>query len=1014
MEAVGDRAYRPGGMGSGGWRDCVDPDDLNAFLAARLDPVAVRALEQHVAGCSACRELLSTLARAQPEITGALGPQDADSMSPTQPQAPGLDAELSPGTSVGRYVVLRRLGAGAMGVVYAAHDPGLIRKVALKIIRGDAFRPAAQERLEREAQAMARLAHPNVVTVFDVDRFAGRLFIAMELVEGPTLAAWLRQAPRTWREILATLLPAGEGLAAAHAAGLVHRDFKPENVLVGDDGRIRVGDFGLACASPGGDETAGGSPLSASESGLPGSLAGTPFFMAPEQLHGEADARADQFSFCVALYAALVGAHPYEGVPLETLASPAARAAVPAPPRGDALPRWLWRVLVRGLSLDPRERFPSMVELLRALGRDPRRQLVRGVLVALPLAAVVLGSALTTRSTDPTPPVCTGGEEQWDGVWDADRSQAVSRAFTATGKPYAPAAFALVRRNLDAQAQSWAHAYRDACEATRVRGVQSEDILDKRMSCLAARLGEARALTDTFVRGGADVVEKASLALQALGDLRDCEAGPALAEQASLPADPLLRARVTVVRARLAAMKYEALYDKRGSRDARALTSLVDEARATRYRPVEAQALFDLSRQQRASGQLKQAAATLEQGIWAAEAGRMDRLAARSWVNLMTVRGDADGKYEEALAHTPRVTALIERLGGDLEIEGLLRSARASLLQSAGKVTEARTEALLAVRAFEGLEDRSGTYLPLALGTLANVHFALGAFGEARAIWERELAIKRIVLGEHHPEVAMLEQHIGTALSVDARQEEASVRLERAERILTEAVDEHHPARAIVAHNLGLVYENLERYEDALAAHRRSSRIAKVVWGEEHPSYAIMLMSQANPLAALGHQREAVALLEQVLASLERKLGPDHPRVSYAVAHLGDLAYKAGRYAEARTYMRRAIAIQEKALGPRPPDLRSFLLILGQIELAAGRPEQAIAPLERARSFGADQGNRDEHARVELALGQALAGSRRDPARGRALVESARDHFASDPRMTQDHAEATRFLAGRR
>ncbi len=166
---------------------------------------------------------------------------------------PGPSAEaLGRGVAVGRYVVLDRIGAGGMGVVYAAYDPELDRRVALKLLRPDRFGgDAGRLRLLREAQALARLTHPNVVAVYDVGTFGDRVFVAMELVEGETLRQWLRaepRSPRPWREVLERFLPAGRGLAAAHAAGLVHRDFKPENVLLGRDGRARVVDFGLAKA----------------------------------------------------------------------------------------------------------------------------------------------------------------------------------------------------------------------------------------------------------------------------------------------------------------------------------------------------------------------------------------------------------------------------------------------------------------------------------------------------------------------------------------------------------------------------------------------------------------------------------------------------------------------------------------------------------------------------------------------------------------------------------------------
>ena len=293
------------------------------------------------------------------------------------------DAELQRGTVFGRYVVLDWLGAGGMGVVYSAFDPDLNRGVALKVLRNGgadlADRLPIRDLLLREAQAMAQLAHPNVVTVFDVGSVDDRVFIAMELVEGQTLAAWLRAQPRKRGEIVAVFLAAGHGLAAAHAAGLIHRDFKPDNVLVGNDGRVRVTDFGLARGAPPDAATCAAGPPTGQ---LQTAVAGTLAYMAPEQYLGRSvDARADQFSFAVALHEALCGERPF----ISPLA--ATTAAVPPTPPGARIPVAVRRVLVRALSPASDDRYASMTELLAALAPKPRRYR------RLAIAAIVVGAA---------------------------------------------------------------------------------------------------------------------------------------------------------------------------------------------------------------------------------------------------------------------------------------------------------------------------------------------------------------------------------------------------------------------------------------------------------------------------------------------------------------------------------------------------------------------------------------------------------------------------------------------
>ncbi|MFL6197021.1 MAG: serine/threonine-protein kinase, partial [Thermoanaerobaculia bacterium] len=396
------------------------------------------------------------------------------------PAPPATDsaADFERGRAIGRYVILDRVGSGGMGVVYAAYDPELDRRIALKFLRLDraARDPeAARLRLLREAQAIARLSHPNVVSVYDAGSFGAQVFVAMELVPGRTLRQWLQEAKPSWREVLDRFRLAGRGLAAAHAAGLVHRDFKPDNVLLGEDGRVRVADFGLA-------RPAGTAELPISESGSGGVLdspitdwgvhLGTPAYMAPEQLQGrQADARSDQFSFCVSLYEALYGERPFPGV--------AAGEAVREAPAGTRVPGWLRQILLRGLRTDPAARYPSMDALLRELERDPaatRRRWLAAAAVVLVTGALFsgLGYFQARRAR-----LCGGGEEKLAGVWDAGRKQAVHAAFLAVGTPMADAAWRTVEPMLDRYTGSWIKMRRDACEATRVRGEQSEDLLDR-------------------------------------------------------------------------------------------------------------------------------------------------------------------------------------------------------------------------------------------------------------------------------------------------------------------------------------------------------------------------------------------------------------------------------------------------------------------------------------------------------------------------------------------------------
>ncbi|HEY8377881.1 MAG TPA: serine/threonine-protein kinase, partial [Nannocystis sp.] len=371
---------------------------------------------------------------------------------------------------IGRFVVLERLGAGGMGVVYAAYDPQLDRKVAVKLLlpslSGSDREDVARARLLREAQALARLSHPNVVAVYDVGTHAGQVFIAMEFIAGESLTSWLKAEPRSVREVLAVFQDAGRGLAAAHRAGLVHGDFKPDNVLVDRAGRVRVVDFGLAFAqeetrteeeSPG----ALRSTLELSQlPARPGMLVGTPAYMAPEQFHGEpGSARSDQFSFCVSLYEGLYGHRPFAGDDVATLKRAVCLGAVPDEPRDRRLPPWLRRVLLRGLHWDAAQRFSDMDQLLAALARDPGRRWRRAGLTAL--AVLTLAGAAwgyrwaILREYEQRQGLCAAAAENLAGIWDHDRKDMVQKSFMATGVAYAADTWARVAARLDAHTAAW-------------------------------------------------------------------------------------------------------------------------------------------------------------------------------------------------------------------------------------------------------------------------------------------------------------------------------------------------------------------------------------------------------------------------------------------------------------------------------------------------------------------------------------------------------------------------------
>ncbi len=415
----------------------------------------------------------------------ALDPDELGRTLTASPNVPPTSEVI--GTTLGRYRIEREIGAGGMGVVHAAFDPDLERRVALKVLRGSGSDDLRQ-RLLREARAMARLAHPNVVVVHEVGSANGRDFVAMELIDGETLADWVRDRPRTIGEIMAAFIAAGRGLAAAHRAELVHRDFKPHNVLRSRDGRILVTDFGLARSTESA-ALATTVPLHARiESNAPsalsgltqtGSLLGTPAYMAPEQWSGgKIGPATDQFAFCVALWEALAGKRPFSGLTVDEL-----RAEIERGPEQldvSKLPRRLRKILRRGLSRDPEARWPSMDALLAALVRSERRPYVAlaiaggAMVAAIGIAAVALhGDRAET---------CDLALRDPDIVWSKEsRASFVTASSERTAKLF------------DADVAAWKQARVEACTAPAT-------VRHARLHCLdgvLARLDAVRRSTAT-------------------------------------------------------------------------------------------------------------------------------------------------------------------------------------------------------------------------------------------------------------------------------------------------------------------------------------------------------------------------------------------------------------------------------------------------------------------------------------------------------------------------------------
>jgi eukaryotic-like serine/threonine-protein kinase len=762
MSMFKGNARFPAARGDSSCPECLSALTLQDALDGRLSGPAFWDVERHLASCSLCAELIALAPRFAPP--GINRPDRASETGATQPPpdepagAPPDQSIVARGTIADRYVVLDPIGGGGMGQVYAAYDPDLDRKVALKILRPDialrAGRDESMERMRREARAIARLSHPNVVVVYSSGTIGDRVFIAMELIDGMTISQWLRAAPRTTSQILRVFLCAGRGLAAAHAAGIVHRDFKPQNVMIASNGDVRVMDFGMARvqlaerhrsiaaqgATPGSAASTSGGETRLTQAG---SILGTPAYMAPEQLQGkESGPASDQYSFCAALHEALFGVlPPSPGRDVaSTRGSVGAAHARESPHR--KVPGPVRALLVRGLKENAADRFASMDALLALLEASTSRRRRR-----LIFAAAVLGTLLVAtwagRATSHHANVCEGGFERISRVWEpgefpGSSRQRAARAFTASGITGADGIFARVAQMLDRYASAWAASYADACAATRIRGEQSEALLDLRMSCLQRRYDDLRELVDQFGYSRVTTVRTSIEAAVALPAIATCSDVRALGQAVPPPA-PAIRPVVDQVRRGLS--RARALFETGREEEAIALsTSLVQQANATRYGPLRAEARMELAL---ASINRTGTETLLRDALFDAQSFGQDEIVATA-ATLLIYESGHHGRIAEAHLWDGIAEAALRRIGGSVRLWSWLFQHRGTLLAWQGRHREALTEYQHALDLKEtGLGSdhtdscRTLWSLAEALRQLNRPQEALAALDRARDIWVR-------------------------------------------------------------------------------------------------------------------------------------------------------------------------------------------------------------------------------------------------------------------------------------
>lgn len=929
---------------------------------------------------------------------------------------------LPRGTTVGRYVVLDPLGAGGMGVVYAAFDPQLDRRIALKMLRpdpdGSSGSSGGPERLLREAQAMARLNHPNVISVHDVGTFEGEVFVAMEFVDGQTLSQWSERARRPWREVLRVFREAGAGLAAAHRAGIVHRDFKPDNVMVGPDGRVHVLDFGLArphgptVATPTeelelSDETDRSVSLDTRLTQT-GALLGTPAYMAPEQHSGkETSAMSDQFSFCVALYEGLYGERPFRGESTASLAFNVLRGKLREPPSDAKVPRWVRRALVRGLAVNEAERFESMDQLLAELGRDPDASRRRWFGVVALAATVGTGAYAVGAIGDDPGSICAAADEHMTGVWDEESRKEAQAAFVASGLSYAPDAWDRTQKVLDHYAEAWKAMHVDACEATHIRGEQSERLLDLRMSCLESSRQQLLAASKLLSEADAKTVRRSYRLAAGLPKLSACADIQLLNAGADPPADDQKRA-VAQVRAQLA--EIAALVDAgRYETGLSAAQTAVEQAEGVDYPPLAAEAGFWLGYLQEKNGDAQIAAQTLSDAAFGAQAARHDVVAARAMTVLVFVVGDRLAQTDQALDWARHARASVSRLNDPLAEAELLNN-EGTVLITAGRYQEAQTTLTKALELREAELGPDHYLVGRTLSNLATAYDDQGKIEEARTNYERSLAIAEATFGAGHPDLAIRLTNFGEMLARAGDRVTAREYSERAVELFANSVGKKHHYYASALNNLATVEVADGQYERAMQLMQETKAVWIALQGPEHPDVALTDLNIGSIAQKLGHDDEAKKHLEAALDIYTKSFGPEHPDVGSVLDGLGTIFRDGGEREKALDYHRRAAAIFEKQ-GPEHPELRSSLKGVALDLLALDRAEEAIEPLERSIRLYEDAGaDRDELGALRFDLAQALWETRRDRLRARTLMVTASEDFDA-MQQGDDAADARDWLS---
>ena len=859
---------------------------------------------------------------------------------------------------VGRFLVLHKLGSGGMGAVYSALDPQLERIVAVKLVRtvpDSGIDTSGRARLLREARAMARLAHPNVLPVFEAGMHDNGVFIAMELVKGRNLREWLADAPRTWEEIVEVFEQAARGLGAAHAAGLVHRDFKPDNVMVGHDGRVRVMDFGLVCDADESSTEAPRKPTPMPDEDDPritltGAVLGTPAYMSREQHAGEAtDPRTDQFSFCVALWEALYGERPYAGKTFGELAAAILDDRRRPVPSGTAVPGWLRQLCERGLARRPADRFADMGELLEAFaaGRTRRRSL-RLVLTGAAMALIGLCvPAFTQWSEHRAVTACEdAAATEIEDAWNETTRARAAEGLRISGGVLATQAIDAALPRLDDYAGQWQDIRAQACADAKLDDEADPAKVERIEWCLE----EQRASLAAFARSleHAD----APAANNALGVTVELDPPSRCLDKAVFrqvePPPPQRREHLTqlsTIVARVHTLRFAGRYAEGHALAIRAL----EHASALGWAPAISLARRKVASFLELAGDYE--AATREYEVAYFGSLRAGDFEGAAWAAMTLSKLLAQQlELEEAQRWSLHAEAAQRLLG--VEVDDLEQAHYAQSLGILRNAEDDRHGSLASfVEAYRIFLAELGPDHPStvrAMGNVAAGYYRIGHWDQGLTLAEEGVRRSEALYGPKHPTVAWHLEALAAMLRQKGMLEESAEAHARALAIQEATFGRDHPDVALTASNLGMVLLDLDRDELALQHLEHALAAAEGTYGTSHPLLLKTLRSLARARINVDDSEGAQNAMRRAIEIATERYGPEDPRVADLMFELGVTFAALGDSEQAVEILRETLQLRRTILGSKHPDFAWTLSALGHATLDSGRPERALVHLEAA------------------------------------------------------------------